>query len=88
VVQENNLLATGGRIAWLANLDTTRSPAKNYRRTSIICTIGPKTNSVEMINKLRNVRPQAATLGFAPHHLLQELPSTLILLSRKFCKQN
>lgn len=51
----NNLLATSGRIAWLADLDTARPPAKNYRRTSIICTIGPKTNSVESINKLRKV---------------------------------
>lgn len=51
----NSLLATSGRIAWLANLDTTRTPAKNYRRTSIICTIGPKTNSVESINRLRQV---------------------------------
>ena len=51
----NNLLATSGRIAWLADLDTSRTPAKNYRRTSIICTIGPKTNSVESINKLRKV---------------------------------
>ena len=51
----NNLLATSGRIAWLADLDTSRTPAKNYRRTSIICTIGPKTNSVDSINKLRKV---------------------------------
>lgn len=51
----NNLLATSGRIAWLAELDTSRAPAKEYRRTSIICTIGPKTNSVESINKLRTV---------------------------------
>jgi hypothetical protein len=51
----NNLLAGGGRIAWLAELDTSRTPAKNYRRTSIICTIGPKTNSVEAINGLRRV---------------------------------
>ena len=46
-------LDTGGRIAWLANLDTDYTPTKNYRRSSIICTIGPKTNSVEAINKLR-----------------------------------
>jgi hypothetical protein len=59
VLPDSNLLATSGRIAWLADLDTTRTPAKNYRRTSIICTIGPKTNSVEMINKLRTVgRPE------------------------------
>lgn len=57
----NNLLATSGRIAWLAELDTSRAPAKEYRRTSIICTIGPKTNSVESINKLRTVSGSPAT---------------------------
>ena len=47
-------LSLGGRIEWLAALDTAHRPEKMYRRTSIICTIGPKTNSVEAINKLRN----------------------------------
>ena len=28
------------RIEWLASLDTESRPGKNYRRTSIICTIG------------------------------------------------
>lgn len=41
------------RIEWLSNLNTAYKPAKNYRRTSIICTIGPKTNSAEKINVLR-----------------------------------
>ena len=86
-VGENNLLATGGRIAWLADLDTARTPAKNYRRTSIICTIGPKTNSVEAINKLRTVILQICfvcpsslwhptTLAADP----RELPSSICLL--------
>ncbi|KAH8899172.1 PK-domain-containing protein [Thozetella sp. PMI_491] len=46
-------LQLGGRIDWLASLDTAFKPERNLRRTSIICTIGPKTNSVEAINKLR-----------------------------------
>jgi len=33
-------LATRTRIEWLASLDTEARPSKNYRRTSIICTIG------------------------------------------------
>ncbi len=41
------------RIEWLSSLNTEYKPAKNYRRTSIICTIGPKTNSAEKINVLR-----------------------------------
>ena len=61
----NNLLATSGRIAWLAELDTSRAPAKEYRRTSIICTIGPKTNSVESINKLRTVSEARLLAWFA-----------------------
>lgn len=28
------------RVEWLAALDTESRPGKNYRRTSIICTIG------------------------------------------------
>ena len=42
-----------GRIQWLSKLDTDKRPYKNYRRTSIVCTIGPRSNSVEVINKLR-----------------------------------
>lgn len=33
-------LATRTRIEWLSSLDTEARPSKNYRRTSIICTIG------------------------------------------------
>ena len=45
--------ASRNRIEWLASLNTESKPGKNYRRTSIICTIGPKTNSAEKINMLR-----------------------------------
>lgn len=31
-------LSLGGRIDWLAQLDTAFQPAKNYRRTSIVRT--------------------------------------------------
>ncbi len=58
-------LSLGGRIDWLAALDTTFTPQKNYRRTSIICTIGPKTNSVEAINKLRNVGLNVVRMNFS-----------------------
>ncbi|KAK5636847.1 hypothetical protein RRF57_012559 [Xylaria bambusicola] len=46
-------LNLGNKIEWLAALDTAYAPEHNYRRSSIICTIGPKTNSVEAINKVR-----------------------------------
>ncbi len=40
-------------------------PTKNYRRTSIICTIGPKTNSVEAINKLRTAGLNVVRMNFS-----------------------
>ncbi|KAG5929768.1 Pyruvate kinase [Claviceps africana] len=58
-------LDTGGRVAWLASLDTTYSPERNYRRSSIICTIGPKTNSVEAINKLRDSGLNVVRMNFS-----------------------
>ncbi len=58
-------LSLGGRIDWLAALDTTFRPAKMYRRTSIICTIGPRTNSVEAINKLRTAGLNVVRMNFS-----------------------
>ncbi len=58
-------LSLGGRIDWLASLDTAFQPEKNYRRTSIICTIGPKTNSVEAINALRKVGLNVVRMNFS-----------------------
>ena len=58
-------LALGGRIDWLAALDTAHQPDTMYRRTSIICTIGPKTNSVEAINKLREVGLNVVRMNFS-----------------------
>jgi pyruvate kinase len=58
-------LDLGGRISWLANLDTAFKPERNYRRSSIICTIGPKTNSVEAINKLRDAGLNVVRMNFS-----------------------
>lgn len=58
-------MATDGRIEWLANLDTAYTPERNLRRTSIICTIGPKTNSVEAINKLRIAGLNVVRMNFS-----------------------
>lgn len=58
-------LALGGRIEWLAELDTAATPVNNYRRTSIICTIGPKTNSVEKINALREAGLNIVRMNFS-----------------------
>jgi len=53
------------KIEWLSELDTDFKPTKNYRRTSIICTIGPKTNSVEAINKLRKAGLNVVRMNFS-----------------------
>jgi len=58
-------LKQGGRIDWLSQLDTAFRPEKNYRRTSIICTIGPKTNSPEAINKLRAAGLNVVRMNFS-----------------------
>lgn len=55
----------GGKISWLASLDTAFRPERNYRRSSIICTIGPKTNSVEAINKLRDAGLNVVRMNFS-----------------------
>ncbi|KKA28829.1 hypothetical protein TD95_000309 [Thielaviopsis punctulata] len=54
-----------GKIAWLASLDTAYAPERNYRRSSIICTIGPKTNSVEAINNLRKAGLNVVRMNFS-----------------------
>ncbi|KAI1845484.1 hypothetical protein JX265_012417 [Neoarthrinium moseri] len=58
-------LAYDGRIEWLASLDTAYTPERNLRRTSIICTIGPKTNSVEAINSLRTAGLNVVRMNFS-----------------------
>ncbi|KAL2256367.1 hypothetical protein VTK26DRAFT_1778 [Humicola hyalothermophila] len=58
-------LSLGGKIEWLAQLDTAYQPERNLRRTSIICTIGPKTNSVEAINKLRENGLNVVRMNFS-----------------------
>ena len=58
-------LGSSTRIQWLSNLNTEFTPTKNYRRTSIICTIGPKTNNVEALNKLRKAGLNVVRMNFS-----------------------
>jgi pyruvate kinase len=53
------------RVEWLSQLNTEYVPARNYRRTSIICTIGPKTNSPEKINALRKCGLNVVRMNFS-----------------------
>lgn len=59
-------LASNGRIEWLAGLNTAEVAAKHsHRRTSIIGTIGPKTNSVEAIGKLADAGLNIVRMNFS-----------------------
>ncbi|EHK96322.1 putative Pyruvate kinase [Glarea lozoyensis 74030] len=61
----DHLSSGSTKIEWISALNTEYKPAKNYRRTSIICTIGPKTNSVEAINKLRTAGLNVVRMNFS-----------------------
>ncbi|RMJ24405.1 Pyruvate kinase [Aspergillus sp. HF37] len=53
------------KLEWYSKLNTEMVPPKNYRRTSIIGTIGPKTNSVEKINSLRRAGLNVVRMNFS-----------------------
>ncbi|RKF83856.1 Pyruvate kinase [Golovinomyces cichoracearum] len=69
-------LGSSTRIEWLSNLNTEFTSSKNYRRTSIICTIGPKTNNVEALNKLRKAGLNVVRMNFS--HGSHEYHQTVI----------
>lgn len=52
-------------LSWLANLNVEQTPHKYLRRSSIIGTIGPKTNSVEALVKLRKAGLNIARMNFS-----------------------
>jgi pyruvate kinase len=68
-------------LSWLINLNTTDTPDKILRRTSIIGTIGPKTNSVEVITKLRKAGLNIVRMNFS--HGSYEYHQSVIDNSRK-----
>lgn len=63
-------------LSWLLNLNTTEIPDKVLRRTSIIGTIGPKTNSVDVLVKLRKCGLNIARMNFS--HGLYEYHQSVI----------
>lgn len=52
------------RLEWTQNLDVYCKPSY-YRKTSIICTIGPRTNSIPMITELIRAGMNIARLNFS-----------------------
>ncbi|KAL9012195.1 MAG: hypothetical protein Q9173_003025 [Seirophora scorigena] len=53
------------RIEWTSSLNTEYKAQRNYRRTSIIGTIGPKTNSAAKINQLRKAGLNVVRMNFS-----------------------
>lgn len=41
------------------------NPPSDYRKTSVICTIGPKTNSVEKLKELANAGMNVVRMNFS-----------------------
>ncbi|KAG5462309.1 MAG: pyruvate kinase, partial [Olpidium bornovanus] len=52
------------QLEWNRNLDVNGEP-KALRKCSIVCTIGPKTNSVEMISALRDAGMNVLRMNFS-----------------------
>ncbi|EME48398.1 hypothetical protein DOTSEDRAFT_67450 [Dothistroma septosporum NZE10] len=73
------------RVQWLASLNTEYNPPNQFRRTSIICTIGPKTNSAEKINMLREAGLNVVRMNFS--HGSYEYHQTVIDNARKAEKE-
>ncbi|KAI1926558.1 Pyruvate kinase [Ophidiomyces ophidiicola] len=65
MASSSSRLSNRMKLEWTSKLSTEYQPAKNYRRTSIICTIGPKTNSVETINVLRKAGLNVVRMNFS-----------------------
>ncbi|ORX40929.1 pyruvate kinase [Kockovaella imperatae] len=79
----------GGQLAWLSGLTTgfnDFSPEQKYlRKTSIIGTIGPKTNSVEMLEKLMHAGLNIVRMNFS--HGSYEYHQSVIDNSREAAKK-
>ncbi|KAG0005870.1 Pyruvate kinase [Entomortierella chlamydospora] len=69
-------------LEWVSNLSIDVEPS-HIRRSSIICTIGPKTNSVEMITALREAGMNIVRMNFS--HGSYEYHKSVIDNTRKSC---
>lgn len=56
---------SSNRLEWLTSLNVAETPDKFYRRLSIIGTIGPKTNNVEVLVRLRKAGLNIVRMNFS-----------------------
>ncbi|RKP12208.1 pyruvate kinase [Piptocephalis cylindrospora] len=68
------------RLEWLAKMDVNIEPG-HVRKSGIICTIGPKTNSVEAITELRKAGLNIVRMNFS--HGSHEYHGSVIANARK-----
>lgn len=54
-----------GRIRWLSSIEPGLRRSKDFRKTGLICTIGPKTNSVPILRELRSAGLNIVRLNFS-----------------------
>ncbi|KAF9351925.1 Pyruvate kinase [Mortierella sp. NVP85] len=72
-------------LEWTSSLDIDYVPS-NTRKTSIICTIGPKTNNVEMLSKLRDAGMNIVRMNFS--HGSYEYHQSVIDNTRESLRQH
>ncbi|ODV83519.1 hypothetical protein CANARDRAFT_203183 [[Candida] arabinofermentans NRRL YB-2248] len=58
-------MSAPSKLGWLTSLDVSATPDKSYRRSSIIGTIGPKTNNPEMLVNLRKAGLNIVRMNFS-----------------------
>lgn len=58
-------MTSSSKISWLTNLNVNEVPERNLRRSSIIGTIGPKTNNVDTLVALRKAGLNIVRMNFS-----------------------
>ena len=53
-----------GKVGWLSSLEPIE-PSSTYRKTGLICTIGPKTNTLPLLRELRSEGLNIVRLNFS-----------------------
>lgn len=56
---------SSSKLSWLINVNVNETPDRNFRRSAIIGTIGPNTNSVEKLTQLRKMGLNIVRMNFS-----------------------